>query len=190
MSASPATVTAEIHGFSNPDATPTPWAAGLEQVVAADTFWVSTVRPDGRPHVTPLIAVWHDGAMWFTTGPDERKARNLAENRSCILTTGRSDLVEGGLDVVLEGAAERVTNDGELEPVAEAFAAKYGTEVWHFVVRDGAFGHPDAGGRARCSACGRCAASGSARAIRSARRPGASPIKRVGRPATVCPDRG
>jgi nitroimidazol reductase NimA-like FMN-containing flavoprotein (pyridoxamine 5'-phosphate oxidase superfamily) len=148
MSASPATVTAEIHGFSNPDATPTPWAAGLEQVVAADTFWVSTVRPDGRPHVTPLIAVWHDGAMWFTTGPDERKARNLAENRSCILTTGRSDLVEGGLDVVLEGAAEHVTDDGELEPVAEAFAAKYGTEVWHFVVRDGAFGHPDAGGRA------------------------------------------
>ena len=50
--------------------------------------------------------------------------------------------------MVLEGAAEHVTDDGELGPVAEAFAAKYGTEVWHFVVRDGAFGHPDAGGRA------------------------------------------
>ena len=104
-------VTAEIHGFSEPDSTPTPWAAGLEQLRAADTFWLSTVRPDGRPHVTPLIAVWHAGALWFATGPEERKARNLAENPWCVLTTGRSDLVEGALDVVLEGRAEQVTNE-------------------------------------------------------------------------------
>jgi hypothetical protein len=31
---------------------------------------------------------------------------NLAENQSCVLTTGRSDLVEGALDVVLEGRAD------------------------------------------------------------------------------------
>src|ERR687898_2091932 len=95
----PTDVIAEIHGFSSPDATPTPWEVGREQVVDADTFWLSTVRPDGRPHVTPLIAVWHGDAIWFTTGPGERKAKNLAENSSCVLTTGRSDLVEGGLDV-------------------------------------------------------------------------------------------
>jgi hypothetical protein len=62
----PADVTAEIHGFSHPDATPTPWAVGLEHVIDADTFWLSTVRPDGRPHVTPLIAVWHGECIWFT----------------------------------------------------------------------------------------------------------------------------
>jgi hypothetical protein len=144
----PADVTAEIHGFSQPDATPTPWAVGLEHVTDADTFWLSTVRPDGRPHVTPLIAVWHGDAIWFTTGPDERKAKNLAENSSCVLTTGRSDLAEGGLDVVLEGAAEQVTNEAELQPIADAFAAKYGTRTWHFVVREGAFSHHDGGGRA------------------------------------------
>ena len=49
-------LSAEIHGFSEPDATPTPWAEGLEVLRAADTYWLSTVRPDGRPHVTPLIA--------------------------------------------------------------------------------------------------------------------------------------
>jgi hypothetical protein len=143
----PTDVTAEIHGFSQPDATPTPWAVGLEQIIDADTFWLSTVRPDGRPHVTPLIAVWHGDAIWFTTGPDERKAKNLAENSSCALTTGRSDLVDGGLDIVLEGTAEQVTNEAELEPIAEAFAAKYGTEIWNFVVRDGAFSDRDMGGR-------------------------------------------
>lgn len=143
----PADVTAEIHGFSHPDATPTPWEVGRKQVAQADTFWISTVRPDGRPHVTPLIAVWHDEAIWFTTGPEERKARNLAENPACLLTTGRSELGEGVLDVVLEGAAEQVTDHAALQPVAEAFAAKYGTDTWHFVVRDGAFTDHDMGGR-------------------------------------------
>jgi hypothetical protein len=64
---------------------------------------------------------------------------NLAENPSCVLTTGRSDLVEGALDVVLEGRAEHVTDDGELEPVATAFTAKYGSGPWQFEVHDGAF---------------------------------------------------
>lgn len=148
MSTSPGEVAAEIHGFSDAGAMPTPWSAGLEQVVAADTFWLSTVRPDGRPHVTPLIAVWHGGAMWFSTGSDERKAKNLAENPWCVLMTGRSDLVGGALDVVLEGRAEQVSVDAELEPIAEAFSAKYGSETWDYVVRDGAFTHRVSGGRA------------------------------------------
>lgn len=141
-------VTAEIRGFSEPGSTPTPWAAGLEQLRAADTLWISTVRPDGRPHVTPLIAVWHAGALWFATGPEERKARNLAENPACVLTAGCSRLAEGALDVVLEGRAEQVTDDAELQPVATAFALKYPTGPWNFVVREGAFSDREAGGRA------------------------------------------
>jgi hypothetical protein len=70
-----------------------------------------------------------------------------------------SDLVEGGLDVVLEGVVEQVADEAELQPIADAFAAKYGTETWHFVVRHGAFSEPDRGGRAIVSASGRCAAS-------------------------------
>jgi Pyridoxamine 5'-phosphate oxidase len=95
MSRPPAAVIAEIHGFSDPDAIPTPWAEGLREVIAADTFWLWTVRADGRPHVTPLIGVWHGDAIWFSIGAGERKARNLAENSSCVLTTGRSDLCAG-----------------------------------------------------------------------------------------------
>lgn len=139
-------VPAEIHGFSEPDAKPTPWSAGLNEIVAAETFWLSTVRRDGRPHVTPLIAVWLDEAIWFSTGPEERKAENLAENPFCILTAGCSDLADGALDVVLEGRAERVTADAELEPVARAFTAKYGTKTWDYVVREGGFVHQAFGG--------------------------------------------
>ncbi len=148
MSTSRDDVTAEIHGFSEPEAIPTPWSAPVEEVIAADTFWLSTVRPDGRPHATPLIAVWHGEAIWFATGPDESKAKNLAENPSCVLTTGRSDFVDGALDVVLEGMAEQVTVDAAPEPVAAAFAAKYGTEIWDYAVREGAYIHRAAGARA------------------------------------------
>lgn len=139
-------VTSEIHGYSHPDAQPTPWPVGRGQVIGADTYWLTTVRPDGRPHVTPLIAVWHDDAVWFCTGPDERKARNLAANQSCVLTTGAAGF--GGLDVVLEGVAEPITDDDELQPVAALFAAKYGTQTWDFVVHDGAFTERSGGGRA------------------------------------------
>ncbi len=55
-----------------------------------------------------------------------------------MLTTERSGLAEGALDVVLEGQAEQVTDDAELEPVATTFEVKYPTGPWDFVVRDGA----------------------------------------------------
>jgi pyridoxine/pyridoxamine 5'-phosphate oxidase len=125
--------------FSSPEASATDWTEGRERVEAAELFWLSTVRPDGRPHVTPLIAVWLDGAAYFCTGADERKAKNLAQNPHCILTTGCNQLHEG-LDVVIEGDAERVGDDTKLERVAAAYESKYGAE-WHFEVSDGAFHH-------------------------------------------------
>ena len=167
-------VTAEIHGFSQADATPTPWAAGLEVVSAADTFWISTVRPDGRPHVTPLVAVWHEDAIWFTTGAEERKAKNLARNPSCVLTTGRSDLAVGGLDVVLEGTAEQVTATTSCNRSprrSRRSTARTSGTSWSATARSATRRQA---GAPRCSACGRSAGWGSARATCSARRPGAS----------------
>jgi hypothetical protein len=97
------------------------------------------VRPDGRPHVTPVIAVWADGALHFCTGPGERKARNLAENPHCALTTGAGTLAKG-LDLVVEGDAERVADEAVLARLAEAWVAKYG-QLWRFTVADGVFRH-------------------------------------------------
>ena len=82
-------------------------------------YWLSTVRPDGRPHVTPLLGIWLDGALYFCTGPDERKAKNLARNPRCILTTGCNRL--DGLDLVVEGQAAEVRGPAELRSVADTF---------------------------------------------------------------------
>jgi hypothetical protein len=79
-------------------------------------------------------------------------ALNLRSHDLVLIDAGFADLAVpihwwNGCSVVLEGAAGQVTDDAELKPVAEAFAAKYGTGTWGFVVRDGAFSHRDLGGR-------------------------------------------
>jgi general stress protein 26 len=125
--------------FSSPSASATPWATAVQILDEAEVFWLTTVRPDGRPHVTPLLAVWLDGALWFCTGETERKARNLAINARCVLTTGRNALNEG-LDIVLEGMAVKVETSDRLQALAERYRSKYD---WTFAVRDGRFLGPD-----------------------------------------------
>ncbi|MET9374987.1 pyridoxamine 5'-phosphate oxidase family protein [Streptomyces sp. NPDC002992] len=123
--------------FSDPKAQPAPWSEATVRLAEAEVYWLTTVRPDGRPHVTPLIAVWSEGALHFCTGPEERKARNLAENQEVVLTTGSASLGEG-LDLVVEGTAVRVTDEGRLRALARVYVEKYGPD-WRFDVRDGAF---------------------------------------------------
>jgi general stress protein 26 len=125
----------ELHAeFSSPDATPTSWAEGLRQLEKAEVYWLATVRPDGRPHVTPVIALWLDGALYFSTGGTERKAKNLVQNAHCVITTGCNALNEG-LDLVLEGDAVPVSDEALLQRMVEGYASKYD---WHFTVREGA----------------------------------------------------
>lgn len=118
---------AELGPFSSPAARATPWAAALAAIGEAEVFWLSTVRPDGRPHVTPLLAAWSLGGMCFTTGGQERKARNLDRNPHCVLTTGTNALT--GLDVVIEGVASPVGDRLERERAVADFETKYGAHL-------------------------------------------------------------
>lgn len=125
--------------FSDPDLKPTAWDDTLRVLETAQLFWISTVRADGRPHVTPLVAVWHDGAIHFSTGATEQKAVNLTSNPNVILTTGCNQW-DHGLDVVVEGVATRVTDDTTLEQLSIAWAKKWDGR-WRFEGRDGRFHH-------------------------------------------------
>ncbi|MFD9477351.1 MULTISPECIES: pyridoxamine 5'-phosphate oxidase family protein [Streptomyces] len=129
--------------YSDERARAVPWREAVTRLAAAELYWLTTVRPDARPHVTPLIGVWADGALHFCTGPEERKAKNLRGNAHVVLTTGTNTLHEG-FDLVVEGVAARVTDPGRLRRLAAAWEAKYGAE-WHFEVGDGVFVNPDAG---------------------------------------------
>ena len=185
---------AELHvPFSDPKATATPWARARGVLEKAGVFWLSTVRPDGRPHVTPLVAVWVDGSLYFCTGPDEVKAKNLARNARCILTTG-CNAFRKGLDVVVEGEVGVVTDELLLRRLVAIWKRKY-DDFWHFEVRDGAF-HHEAGkalvfevapnkvfaysrGRMYSATRYRFRADGSARARRPSRKGAARGIRRA-----------
>jgi uncharacterized pyridoxamine 5'-phosphate oxidase family protein len=120
--------------FSSVGAAPSTWAEARKSLEDAKIYWLSTVRPDGRPHVTSLFAVMLDDAIYFCTGRGERKAKNLAANPHCAVTTG-CNVVEG-MDLVVEGDALPVVDDNRLRRIADRYVVKYN---WRYEVRDGAF---------------------------------------------------
>jgi general stress protein 26 len=121
--------------FSEPGAAPVPWAEVAERLASSEMFWLSTVRRDGRPHVVPLPAMWLDGRLHFCTGAQEQKAKNLEADARCVLTTGSSSY-RSGIDIVVEGVAERVTDRALLVRLAQLWADKLD---WVFEVGDGVF---------------------------------------------------
>src|SRR5215217_8639183 len=61
-------------------ATSAEWAEArhrLENPERGRTYWLATVRPDGRPHVRPLLGLCLDGALYSITGERTRKGNHL-----------------------------------------------------------------------------------------------------------------
>ena len=136
-------VTALDQRYSAPGAQPVSWDDTRRLLETAETSWVSTVRPDGRPHVTPVVAVWSDGALFFHTGAGEQKYANLQANPYVVLTCGASAW-DHVTDVVVEGKAVHVTDEAALARVARAFAKRWDGR-WQLEARDGHFADKDEG---------------------------------------------
>jgi hypothetical protein len=100
-----------------------PWSWAVERLIASHDYWLATTWPDGRPHVMPVWGVWLDDALWFSSGLRARKARNLAHDPRCTLTTDNPFE-----PVVVDGAAERTTDLPTIARFAAAVDAKYGTD--------------------------------------------------------------
>ena len=132
--------------FSEPGTQATDWGRTREALEQAELFWLTTVRADGRPHVTPLVAAWSQERLYFCTGPEEQKARNLQHNAHVVLTTGCNDW-RSGLDVMVEGEAVRVTDEAELRRLADAWTGKWDGR-WRFEAREEGFVHEGGEGRA------------------------------------------
>lgn len=95
--------------YSAPEAGATGWDRAEATWANAELYWLSTVRPDGRPHVAPADLGVAGRASYFCTGAAERKAKNLHANSHVVLTTGCNALNDG-LDLVIEGDAVRVVD--------------------------------------------------------------------------------
>jgi pyridoxamine 5'-phosphate oxidase-like protein len=125
---------------------PIPWERALQQLTAAatntqhKTYWLATVRPDKRPHLAGVGALWVDDKFYFTSGAGTRKSRNLAANPNCTISVSLGDL-----DLVVEGSAVKVTD----QPTLRRLVALYVAQGWPAKVGDGAitaeFSAPSAG---------------------------------------------
>ena len=100
----------------------TPWTLARKRIANREdgqANWLATVRPDGRPHLMPLIAVWIDGAFHFVAGEATRKAQNLAADGRCVVAMSSFELPS--IDIVVEGHAE---------PLGDADAVRAATDVF------------------------------------------------------------
>ncbi len=100
---------------------------------AGTAVFLGTVRPDGRPHSAGIGAIWLEEDLYFTSGLDTVKARNLAANPACTVSVRLP-----GLDLVLSGEASRVSEAARLERAA----ALYRTGGWPAEVAGEAFTAP------------------------------------------------
>ena len=120
----------------------TAWGAARDRLATPErdrTYWLSTLLPDGRPHVRPLLGLWLDDAFYFVTGERTRKGLNLAADPRCAVAASSQELP--ALDVVLEGEARKVTDETVVRRVADAYGSAMG---WPFEVRDGLVHGPNA----------------------------------------------
>lgn len=111
---------------------PIPWSRAHDQLQddsTKKTYWLATVRPDGRPHVAGVGALWLDEKVYFTSGEGTRKSQDLAANPNCVVSVALPDL-----DLVVEGTATKVTDSATLQRVAE----RYASQGWPASVDNGA----------------------------------------------------
>jgi len=114
-----------------------PWSRARQALEATgdanDTWFLGTATKAGRPHAAGIGALWHEGQLFFTSGPGTRKAKDLEANPAATISVRLQ-----GIDLVFEGVARRVID----VPTLEAPASHYRNDGWPVKVDGDAFTAP------------------------------------------------
>jgi hypothetical protein len=97
-----------------------PWSWVEEALTRSRNYWIVTAGGSGWPHAAPVWGVWSDGALYFSTGRDSRKARNLSTNPRLVV-----HLESGDDAVILRGRAREADDRAALVRADALYAAKY-----------------------------------------------------------------
>lgn len=87
-------------GVTAPRSVPSP-AALHDRLGSTPVAWLTTVHPDGAPHLVPVWYLWVDGGFVVFSKPEARKTRNVEVDGRVMLAIGRAEddfdvqLVEG-----------------------------------------------------------------------------------------------
>ncbi len=95
------------------------WSWAEQRLKKSHNYWITTVRPDGSPHVMVIWGLWQDGRFLFSTGSKSRKAQNLAKNLKCVVSTEHADEA-----VIVEGIAE-IADVAARRKLIPAYERKY-----------------------------------------------------------------
>jgi nitroimidazol reductase NimA-like FMN-containing flavoprotein (pyridoxamine 5'-phosphate oxidase superfamily) len=101
-----------------------PWSWAEERLVTSHDYWLATVSPAGSPHVMPVWGVWTQGAAWFSSSHQSRKARNIASNPHAVITSDNPRE-----PVVVEGTAHLIVAEDAIEHFTSWVNTKYGTDL-------------------------------------------------------------
>ena len=101
-----------------------PWPWALERLEKSHNYWISTTRPNGRPHLMLVWGIWWQHAFWFSTGPRTRKAKNIAADPHVVIGTEKTDEA-----IILEGTAEEIQDRTVWKQLVEIYNRKYGGDV-------------------------------------------------------------
>jgi hypothetical protein len=101
-----------------------PWSWALQRLEKSHNYWIATARPDGRAHLMLVWGVWWEDAFWFSTGPQTRKAKNIAALAYCSIGTEQADEA-----VILEGVPHEITDRAIWKRLAAVYNKKYGGDV-------------------------------------------------------------
>jgi general stress protein 26 len=97
-----------------------PWEHVSQLLSEARNYWLVTATKSGRPHAAPVWAIWDDGRLLFSTSRASRKGVNLEHNPRVVVHLDHTEAA-----VILDGIAERVTDQPTIDRFARATETKY-----------------------------------------------------------------
>jgi hypothetical protein len=109
---------------------PTPSPEALTKLAQAANIWFASVRPDGRPHLTPVWFVYDGHQLYVSIDPGSVKSRNLSSNPNVSLA-----LEDGNHPLICEGQAVLIPQPYSVE-IVDLFQKKYDWDIRS----DGQFG--------------------------------------------------
>ena len=85
-------------------------------------IWLSSVRPDGRPHLVPVWFLWDGSSFLIFSQPNAQKVRNLRRSPQVMVALEATD--EGEDVAIFEGEAT-LLDDPTITPLLPAYVEKY-----------------------------------------------------------------
>jgi hypothetical protein len=97
------------------------WDDVRARLTDAQTYWLATTRPDGRPHVVPVDGIWFDDVWWYGGAPDTVHMRAVAAEPRAVM-----HLPDPLRAVIVQGVVRRTNPAPErAELMAEMSNEKY-----------------------------------------------------------------